>query len=96
MTNKDLITKFEAYLLTEKRVAKNTLSAYSRDLAQFENFLHTERLDLKKATINDLKNFLKHLHDKKLSSRSIARKIAALKGLFLYLSSLDIKLIQYI
>ena len=87
MTNKDLITKFEAYLLTEKRVSRNTLSAYSRDLAQFEGFLHVEKLNLRTVSVDDLKMFLKVLHDRKLSSRSIARKIAALKRFYIYLSS---------
>ena len=34
-----IVTKFEAYLLTERRVAKNTFQAYKQDLAQFITFL---------------------------------------------------------
>ncbi len=87
MTNRDYITKFEAYLLTEKRVSKNTFVAYKRDLAQFEIFLNCEELILSKIKLDGLKKFLQYLHNHKLSARSIARKIAVLKGLFLFLSS---------
>ncbi len=42
MKNQDYFTKFESYLLTEKRVAKNTFDAYRRDLEQFSVFLDSK------------------------------------------------------
>ena len=87
MNTRDLITKFEAYLLTEKRVSQNTFIAYKQDLNQLIDFLEKEQLVLDQINIVDLKRFLQYLHDRKLSARSVARKIAALKGLFSFLSS---------
>ena len=85
MKFQDLITKFEAYLLTEKRVSPNTFVAYKQDLAQFTAFLAKKECELDALKISDLKRFLHYLHDKKLSARSVARKISALKALFNYL-----------
>jgi integrase/recombinase XerD len=87
MNTRDLVTKFEAYLLTEKRVSQNTFAAYKQDLSQLVAFLEKEQLPIEQAKTGDLKRFLQYLHDRTLSARSIARKIAALKGLFTFLAS---------
>lgn len=81
----DLIIKFESYLLTEKRVADNTFAAYKQDLRQFVVFCNQEGLqDLRLLDRTVLSDFLAYLKTAGLSVRSIARKIAALKGLCAY------------
>jgi len=86
MENESLLYKFEAYLLTEKRVAVNTLGAYKRDIEQLVAYLHKKKLQLKHVTLKHLKSFLKHLHKQNLNARSIARKISAVKTFFSYLN----------
>ena len=71
--------KFEAYLLTERRVSQNTFAAYKKDIEQYVNFIQDHKITLKKATLVDLKKFLSHLKKLKLSARSMARKISTLK-----------------
>ena len=85
----DAITKFNAYLLTEKRVSENTYIAYKQDLSQFERFCTKEKtlLSVEHITHSHLNAFLAYLKKRGLSSRSMARKIAALKGLFAYTAS---------
>jgi integrase/recombinase XerD len=85
MNIEQLQTKFEAYLLTEKRVATNTLSSYKRDLAQFIAFVQKESFSIDTLTSNDLKKFVHYLFGLKLGARSIARKISTLKAFFSYL-----------
>ena len=85
MKDQDYIIKFQSYLLTERRVAKNTFNAYKSDLDQLSLFLKQEKITLKKLITTDLKDFLKILKKEKLSSRSMARKISCFKTLFLYL-----------
>ncbi|MFT6765398.1 MAG: integrase/recombinase XerD [Alteromonas naphthalenivorans] len=85
MKTKDYFTKFESYLLTEKRVAKNTFDAYRRDLEQFSVFLDTQKLALKKVTPTDLKAYLKYLNKEGIGARSAARKISTLKAFYIYL-----------
>jgi len=81
-----ILTKFEAYLLTEKRVSENTFAAYRRDVYQFVDFLRTEhRLPLKKTEREHLKGFLHHLNSQNVAPRSLARKISSLKVLYSYL-----------
>ncbi len=91
MTVADLITKFESYLLTEKRVAENTFVAYKRDLRQFTNFLEREGLaSLEVVEPAHLSDFIAFLRDANLSIRSVARKIAALKGFYTYVEQFGI------
>lgn len=80
-----LITKFEAFLLTEKRVAHNTFAAYKRDVEQYVHFLTKKGSQLKDATTEDIKSFLQHLYEQKLTAQSMARKISSLKSLYSYL-----------
>ncbi|MCX5922004.1 MAG: tyrosine-type recombinase/integrase [Candidatus Dependentiae bacterium] len=81
-----LITKFHTYLLTEKRVASNTFSAYKRDIDQFMTYLASRKVTLDSVTIADVKEFLRHMKDTLcLSARSITRKISSLKVLFSYM-----------
>lgn len=85
-------TKFEAYLLTERRVSNNTFFSYKIDMNQFIGFLQKNNIFLKTLTGDDLKSFVHHLHGLKLSARSIARKISTLKTFFAYLTQhFDIK-----
>jgi len=84
MTLADLITKFESYLLTEKRVSENTFIAYKQDLGQLLAFCEKNNIVLKKLNLNDLKLFLASLKKRGIAPRSQARKIATIKGLFAY------------
>lgn len=79
---RSILTKFEAYLLTEKRVSQNTFAAYHYDLEQVSDFFIVKNISFEHATPQDFKEFLQHLVDKKLSARSRARKLSALKSLY--------------
>lgn len=83
--NKILLEAFERYLLTEKRVAKNTFDSYVCDLHQFETFLNEENILLKTAHAEELKKFVYHLKNQGMSARSMARKISCVKSMFHYL-----------
>jgi integrase/recombinase XerD len=80
-----LITRFESYLIAEKRVSHNTFDAYKRDIAQYAQYLKKNNLTLEAATITEIKNFLQHLHDLSITARSMARKISSLKTFYNYL-----------
>jgi integrase/recombinase XerD len=79
-----VITKFEAYLLTEKRVSHNTFIAYKQDLQQLMLFLASHHLTLEKITLQDLKEYLLYLKNQQLGARSMSRKISSLKSFFFY------------
>lgn len=78
-------THFEAYLLTEKRVSKNTFDAYKRDIEQLIRYLDINNKELEQIDEIILKEFLKDVHSKGIKSRSFARKISSLKQFFNFL-----------
>lgn len=85
MENHSFVTRFEAYLLTERRVAQNTVTAYKGDVEQFVSFLNNNKISLEQVTLANIKDFLRHLHELKLEARSVVRKISSLKVFFAYL-----------
>ncbi len=84
MNQNHIITKFEAYLLTEKRVAHNTFTAYKLDINQFVLYLASQHIELDKVTGQQLKDYLHHLKEQHLTARSMSRKISSLKTFFGY------------
>ncbi len=79
------IDEYLNYLLIERGMAQNTISAYSRDLLQFQEILRAYDLE------NPFSVELKHLYDylavlwqRKMSSTTIARKVACIRGFYDY------------
>lgn len=82
---KTVIQKFEAYLLTEKRVALNTYHAYCHDLTQFYTYIIQKNIvELDQLTQEIMRDFLAMLKKQTISARSIARKVSTLKAFFRY------------
>ena len=79
-----IVNKFEAYLLTEKRIAKNTFDAYQSDLSQFLLFLEQRTITIEKATSEIIKTYLLYLKKEGISARSMSRKISSLKAFYAY------------
>ncbi len=79
-------TLFTTFLLTEKRVSKNTFLAYRRDIEQLLNFFKDKKLTIKSCNQNDIKKFLKKLKDLGVSAKTLSRKISCLKAFFNFLS----------
>jgi integrase/recombinase XerD len=83
---KYLIKDYEYYLKQEKGRSKNTVSAYLRDLKQYQLFLEkyhhiTNVKDIEKKHIE---GYLKSLN-KKIASQSVARKLTAIKSFHKFL-----------
>jgi integrase/recombinase XerD len=74
---------FLSYLRVEKGLAQNTILAYGRDLKRFAEFLrkrHKQRME--DVTREDVVDFLSNLYKEKLDSRSVARYLVSLRGLY--------------
>ncbi|MGH8957341.1 MAG: site-specific tyrosine recombinase XerD [Acidimicrobiia bacterium] len=69
-------------LAAERGLSVNTIAAYRRDLAQYLDFLGEKEPDPA-----DLDGFVKHLHRRRLAPASVARKLAAVRGLHRFLVS---------
>ena len=83
--NVGVVREFCAYLRVEKGMRPATIEAYQRDLEQLAE--HVEEHDglLVGATQEDVSGFMAGLHSNGVESRSIARKISALRGFYRWL-----------
>lgn len=78
---------FLKYLKYEKRYSGLTLVAYKKDLDQFEEFFVKEIGDFDILRIDDkvVRTWVVEMMEKKLSPRTVAKKVAALKSFYKYL-----------
>lgn len=86
---KPLIRKYLTYLAEERQYSSHTVTAYQKDLHQFEDFLnlHFEGSPYRVDAIDNvtIRLFLGELLDRGLTKKSIARKLAAVRSFFAYL-----------
>lgn len=81
----DYAAQFEAYLLTERRVAGNTFSAYASDVRQLCQYLAERRIPLAKCAKEHLRAFFKELKGSGVGAKSLSRKISSIKLLYSFL-----------
>ena len=84
-SNAALVREYAGYLRVEKGSRPATVEAYGRDLEQFAE--HVEMRDglLVRAAGRDVTEFLERLRAHAVESRSIARKLSALRGFYRWL-----------
>jgi integrase/recombinase XerD len=82
---------FLRYLITEKRLADNTIKAYQADIELFFIFLRQRRIStLEEIHSTTLHTFLEQCSSRHLSNRSNARRVSALKSFFRFLQANNI------
>ncbi len=79
------LAAFAVYLRVEKGLAPLTVSSYGGDLKLWAEFLATRQKTVLTAQREDLKALLLHLLGHGMDSRSIARKLSALRQFYRYL-----------
>lgn len=79
------LASYLEFLTFEKRLSKNTLSAYERDIKQFLLWLEAENLSLEEVDKLAARNYVFYMGQKKLSKNAISRKLSSLKGFFAFL-----------
>ena len=77
------IEKFIRYLQIEKNYSRHTILNYKLDLEHFKNFLG--ELSLEKVDYLILRKYLAALKEKNLKSRSVSRRLSALRSFFKFL-----------
>lgn len=86
----EIIQEFQDYLLVEKGLSENSIFSYTYDLKKFQKFINdnkaTELTDVK---TDDITDFLQDQRSKKISNRSMARAVAALRQFYHYLKDED-------
>ena len=79
----DAIDSFLIHLRTERNLAPNSVQAYARDLIQFSQAL--EDANVADITPENIADFMMEQLDAGLKTRSIARKVSAIRTFFKFL-----------
>ncbi|MGB8012569.1 MAG: site-specific tyrosine recombinase XerD [Terriglobales bacterium] len=83
--NASTMSSFLDYLRVERGSAKLTIAAYTSDLAQFAGFLEKRHLLLSQARREDVREYIQELFSNSLDSRSVGRKLSAIRHLYRHL-----------
>lgn len=83
--NARVVSSFIDYLKIEKGLASLTVSAYTRDIGQFAEFLEVQKRTLLNARRDEVRGFIQQLFSNSVDGRSVARKLSALRHLYRYL-----------
>ena len=87
----DLQNSYFNYLLVEKGLSKNTITAYRRDLNRFSEYLFLVKKDLNSVSADDLPLYIAWLRglnntEFKMGESSIARNVVAIRNFFEFLA----------
>ena len=85
MNNSFLIQKYRQYLLLEKGLSSNSISAYMTDLRKLLNYATDNELAMKDITTSNLEELFAEQYDKGIKPRSMARMLSGIKSFFKYL-----------
>ena len=89
MSWNSIVNGFNAYLKIERSLSDNTVESYLRDVSKLENFFtknSLKKISWENIEIENLQEFLSHIHDLGLSANSQSRIISSLKTFFKYLT----------
>jgi integrase/recombinase XerD len=81
------LKRFLLHLASERGLADNSLHAYRRDLEDVEKYLSESAKSLPTATATDLRHYLQNQTRKGQSTRTVARRLAALRLFLRFLDS---------
>lgn len=85
MTNKELLEEFQTYLFIDRKYSKHTINAYIREVNRYLTYLEKNRIDIKTATKQQMKEYLTFLKQEKLESRSVAHNISVIRTFYKFL-----------
>lgn len=77
--------EFFSYLLVEKNLSQNTISAYKNDIKKFTRFLREKKYRLKEIDFSKFTEFLLNLKKQNLSVSSIIRIISSIRNFYKFL-----------
>ncbi len=85
------LSEYLEFLDVEKGLSVNTIEAYRRDLSEFISYCEISGIeDVNSVSRTDINTFILKLHDDKLTTTTVVRKIASLRGFFKWLCANEI------
>jgi len=85
-TTSFLVDSFFNFLSIERNLSDNTLSAYSRDINRFLDFIETKKIKADEVKASTILEYLGYLREKSISVRSSSRNLSALKTFYKFLA----------
>jgi len=79
------IKLFIEFLENDKKLSKNTLESYKRDISQFEEYIDENHINYAKITKQELSEYLKYLQEEGKKASTISRSIASIRSFYQYL-----------
>ena len=76
---------FFNFLENDKKLSKNTLESYKRDLKQFREYLEEHGIHYNRVKEDDVQNYIQELQDKGKKASSISRCIASIRSFFQFI-----------
>jgi len=84
--NLSYIERFITYLYVERNASPYTIHFYRQDIVTFERFITTTGVDdLSSVTYRDVRRFLAHLYERKLSRKTVSRTLSSLRSFYKFL-----------
>jgi len=83
MTNKEYIKAYTEYISFEKRLSKNTIKNYLKDIFKLEEL--NNQGPLNKIEIDDIRKNISSLHSKGLNGKSLSRILSSWRGFYEFL-----------
>ena len=80
-----LIDQFLDHLAVERDLSPNTVDAYRADLLRFAEYLAEQGVGIGTAAAADVERFVSSLRRRRLSPRSVARSLSAIRTLYRFL-----------
>jgi len=95
-SNRPEVRSFLLYIASERGLADNSIHAYRRDMEDFCDFLDDRKRSPASAEVEDYHLYLQSLTRRKRSTRTVARRVAALRTFLNFLQSQgkDVRKIQ--
>lgn len=78
---------FKAYLVLERALSENSISAYVRDITKLVEFLNIKQIEKGPLSLihEDVSQFIQYIHELGLGERSQARILSGIKAFYKYL-----------
>lgn len=80
-----LMCEFVDYLENDKKVARNTLQSYTRDIKQFSDYIDDRKIDVKLVKGQDVEEYITHMQAEGKAISSVSRSLASVRALYAYL-----------
>ncbi len=80
-----LMCEFVDYLQNDKKVARNTLLSYTRDIKQFSDFIASRKINVENVKSADVEGYITYMQLEGKASSSVSRSLASVRALYAYL-----------